>query len=218
MSSSKKLFIGLIGVIALVAFLLVQQIRRASSITTHTKVLPIISAEAVDIPLDKSEPILGSPGAPLTLVEFVDLGIADARSLHTTLAAFVAEHPQDVRLFFKDTPNSSIFSVNATLAHQAAYCAGKQKNFWPFVGRVAENSGNLREANLRKIAADLKLNSTEWWACVQSGEAGQKMEATAALSKNLSIGTAPALFVNNKRVNLGENINLKQMLGSFIAK
>ena len=208
----------MLAVIALTAFLLVQQIRRANSITTRAKALPIISSQTVDIPLDKTDPILGNPGAPLTLVEFVDLGIAEARNLHITLATFVSEHPREVRLFFKDAPNSGIFSSNATLAHRAAFCAGKQKNFWPFVGKVAENSANIREANLKKIAADLKLNSTDWWACTQASEAGQKMEAATTLFKSSSTGAAPVLFVNNKRVNLSEDIDLKQMLGSFIAK
>lgn len=214
----KKFLLILLAATVVTGLLLFQQIKKSADIVTQMKAAPIISANAIDLPIDKTDPILGNPGAPLTIVEFIDLGNSRARKIHTELADFVSAHPLDARLIWKDAPSHSIFSFDATLAHQAAFCAGKQNKFWPFVAESIKNSGHLTEAGLKDTAAKLKLDVASWWDCANSTATTQKIKDAVDLLPSLSVNSAPAIFINNKKVNLDENIDLTQMLGMLIAK
>ncbi len=148
----------------------------------------------------------------------MDLGSDKAQKTHSELYEFVSKNPRDARLIWKDAPNSNIFSYNATLAHKAAFCAGDQNKFWQFVDEILKSKANLREAGLNNISSRLKLDSTKLWECVNSTAAEAKINFSKNLMRSLGIKSSPALFVNNRKINLEEKIDLKQMLNTFIEK
>ncbi len=216
--SHKKLFIALSVFIGLAALLLSWQIRLAKNITTRTKTLPLIESVAVNIPIDKTDPILGNPGAPLTVTEFVDLGNEKSRSIHATIADFVVKNPTEARLIWKDYPSAGIFGGNSFLLHQAAYCAGQEKKFWPFITELLKRRMEPKEAGLKDTAKQARLNIESWWLCANAPTTKQYVTSAAALAQSLNIKSAPAVFLNNKRINLEENIDLAQMLATLIKK
>jgi protein-disulfide isomerase len=194
-----------------------RQIVRTLQITVVRTEAPLISPGVVFIPNSDSEQSFGNPGANIIVTEFVDLGCARCLSLHSAIKQFVFKHPQDIRLIWKDNPRAGILS-DYNLAHQAAYCAGKQNKFWEFIGVAKEQRNNLAEAGLKKIALDLNLNTESWWLCVNSPETKQAIDSSVGQAAQLGIRSLPAIFVNNKMINTDKDVNMEEMLTNFIVK
>ncbi len=203
--------------VALAGFFFYLQIMRANQITVQRTEVPLISAIAINLPATESEQMLGNPGATTTIVEFMDLSCARCLTLHATIKDFVTKHPQAMRVVWKDDVKPGIFS-NYTLAHQAAFCAGKQNKFWEFMDMAIANKNNLLEPGLKKIATDLNLNIEPWWQCSNSAETKQAVADSVLLADQLGIKSLPAIFVNNKLINTAKDVNMEEMLGNFIGK
>lgn len=217
MSNNKKFITLLLMMVALAGLLFYRQIMRANQITVERTDIPLISANAIFIPASESEQMLGNPGATTTIVEFVDLNCGRCLSLHATIKDFVIKHPQAIRLIWKDDVKPGIFS-NFTLAHQAAYCAGKQNKFWEFIDIAIANKNNLLEPRLKKIAQGLNLDVEPWWQCVNSPETAQAIANSAQMADQLGIKALPAIFVNNKLINTSKDISMEEMLQNFIGQ
>lgn len=214
--SHKNLFLLLIVFIGIGAFILFRQILVAKDIVTTPSKDFVISPTVLPIPLDYTEPILGNPGSPLTIIEFSDLGCTKCRETHKLLASFVSSHPSEVKLIWKDLPNQAIFSRDHRLVHQAAWCAHAQKQFWPFVEKVLNRSDYNKEKALKEIAGELRLNITTWWQCTTDVKTQQKMDAAILLAHQLGIRHTPAVFINNKEINLKNDLDLEQFLNSLL--
>ncbi len=203
--------------VALAGLFFFLRLNRTRQITVSRNLTPLIAPGAIFIPNSDSEQMIGNPGAAITVVEFVDLDCARCASLHLAAKEFVQKHPQDVRLVWKDIVKPTIFS-DYTLAHQAAYCAGKQNKFWEFVDIAMANRNNLAEAGLKKIALNLNINIEPWWICVNGAEAKQAIANSTQMANQLGIKSLPAIFVNNKLINTDKEVNITDMLTNFIKK
>jgi len=219
MRPAKKLFLILALLIIAVMFLFTRELRKAFDITTETETRPIVSENTANTFLvDKSDYVLGNPGADLDIIIFGDFSCAKCREVYTTVSALVRSHPQDIRLVWKGAPIGGIFTRGNFLPHQAAYCAGRQNKSFEFMELLMADKHNLSEAGLKKAAEGLKLNENAWWQCSNSEEAKNKVTDSVSLFDALDLRTLPALFVNNKLLNTDADINLEEILLSFIKK
>lgn len=218
MSKQKRLFILLLIIISLATLFFIKIFRQTLNITTKQTGTPIISDGMADIPVDQTDPVLGNPGADLNIIMFGDFTCAKCREVYTEVAKTVRANPQKMRLIWKSAPLGGIFTAGNFLPHQAAYCAGQQKQFWPFAEIAMADKNNLTENGLKKIAEGLKLNITTWWNCTNSETAKKKITDTVAIVNGLRLRDVPALFVNNKLIDTNAKIELETMLTSFITK
>lgn len=202
----------------LAGFLFFLQINRSKQITINQTPTALISENATFIPPSDSDLILGNPGAPITIVEFMDFNCKDCLSFHMTIKEAVVKYPQQMRLIWKDAPQPRLLFKDASLTHQAGWCVAKQdqKKFWQFVDTVG--TGNISESTLKKIIQGMNLNMAAWETCLQSDQTKQAVAAGTELAKNLGIPSLPAIFINNKAINIEADINLREMLESFIKK
>lgn len=216
MNKQKRFFILFLIILALAGIFFLKEFRRALGITTSQSNTPIISDGMANIPIDQTDPILGNPGADLNIILFGDFSCAKCREVYTQVAKTVRANSQKMRLVWKSAPLGGIFTAGNFLPHQAAYCAGQQKQFWPFAEMAMADKYNLTEAGLKKVAEGLKLNTTTWWQCTNSDLAKKKITDTVAIVDSLHLRSVPALFVNNKLVDTDAKINLEELLVSFI--
>jgi|SRR3989338_3099310 len=216
MQKQKKFYILFLIILALAGIFFIKEFRRALGITTSQSNTPIISDGMANIPLDQTDPILGNPGADLNIILFGDFSCAKCREVYAQVAKTVRANSQKMRLVWKSAPLGGIFIAGNFLPHQAAYCAGQQKQFWPFAEMAMADKYNLTEAGLKKVAEGLKLNTTSWWQCTNSDVAKKKITDTVAIVDALQLRSVPALFVNNKLVDTDAKINLEELLVSFI--
>ncbi len=203
--------------VALAGFLFYKQIIRTSQITIRQTSTPLISANIINIPTSESEQMLGNPGATTTIVEFVDLNCARCLATHSIIKKFVIQHPQAIRMIWKDAVKPGIFS-NFTLAHQAAYCAGKQNKFWEFIDTATANQNNLSEPGLKTIAQNLKLDLEPWWQCTNNPETIRIIADSVKTADQLGVRSLPAIFINNKIINTDKDVNIEELMSRFIGK
>lgn len=216
--SNKKFLLGLGGVVALSFLLLAIQIKKSFSITTSHVNEPLIAANAIDIPIDQSEPLLGSPGSPITLVAYLDFGSQKNRALYTVLTEAVRKHPSDFRLVFKHAPYSSFWFQNThTAVHTALYCAEAQGKLWAYADQLAGIASLWRNQQLTDAATAAGIKTETFTSCLATPETKANLAVLVQNSKQLA-PTAPTLFVNNKKINLTTDIDLSQLLQSFIQK
>lgn len=218
MPSTKKFLFLLLIITLITGVFFYKEIKQAWQITIKKSALPLISENSISIPIDNSDPMYGNPGAPITVIEFGDIGCDQCKKDHYIIKNFVSKHPMDLRLVWKDAPRTNVFVSGYILAHQAAQCAGKQNKFWQFLEIAMQNTNNLQEPGLKKIAEGLNLDTAKWWMCVNASEIKQKIQASIDLADQLGINKLPAVFVNNKQINTDKDIDLEKLLEQIIKK
>jgi len=216
--NNKKFIFLLLAVVLIAGLLFYVEIRKAINITVTPNPTPLIADQTSNIPIDDSDPMMGNPGAPITIVEFGDIGCKDCQRVNFLIKDFVSKHPLDTRLVWKDAPRSNFFSDGYTLAHQAAQCAGKQNKFWQFLDIAMQNTNNLQEPGLRKIADGLNLNAQTWWDCTNSDATKQKITDSLNLADQLQITSLPAVFLNNRKILINPDIDVTKLLEQAIVK
>jgi len=195
-----------------------QQIKLFKTISIKPESKPLMNAQLVYIPTDDNDPYFGNPGAPLWIVEFADFGCKKCSQINAELMAFARTHPADVKIIWKNAPISGWISDGSEVAHRGAYCASKQNKFWEFTSMVFADRNNLKIDQLNKIAEGLKLNMTAWVNCVNSDTAKQKIAADLNLAQALGVNELPGIFVNNRQVNIPDDIVFSDMLNTFLKK
>lgn len=208
----KKLYWILLIAIIVCLFFLVQQVRGIFNITAKIKDTPLVSNSAFDIIIKSDTPIWGNPGAALTIVEFADLGSSQSAKVHHTVSNFTKKHSKEIRLVWKNSPETKIFSDNNITMHLMASCL-KDNIFWDFVTE-AYDVGNPDK--LYGHADKYGTDQMAWKLCADSAQATEKINNDIIEGENIYV-KGPALFINNKRINIDEDFDLEQMLETLIS-
>lgn len=219
-ASKKKLYFLLILAVFFLVFLIIRQMSIADKISVSRSDRMLIDPTITDIPTDPNDPIFGNQGAPITILEFVDLNSKLSREIHSKTKNFVAAHPTEVRLIWKDLPAPSIFDRETALPHRAAWCVYKQdkSKFWNFID-LALNEKKITDINiLVNLAKQINLNVPAWQQCLNSTETKARIESSISLARALGFEQAPAMFINNKKVNYLDEVDLEKLLEEVIKK
>lgn len=217
-ASNKKLYFFLLIIIGILSVLVFQQFSIANKNSLSHSDKTLVDTNLTDIPIDPSDPVFGNQGAPITILEFIDLNSQLSRDIYRQTKDFVAAHPTEIRMIWKDLPTANIFNADTSLPHLAAWCAYKQdKNkFWNFID-LALTHKKITDINiLTNIADQLKLNINAWQQCIGATETKTKIETSLSLGRSLNILKGPAIFINNKKINYLNEINLEDFLKEII--
>lgn len=217
MHKIKNFYILLILAIIIAGGSFAWQVIKVREITITPDATPLISDGFYEISTNE-DPILGNPGAPLTLIMFSDFACADCQKKYSILADFVKAHPQEARMFLKYSPKPSLIFKSDNLAFRGALCANKQNKFWGYADLLIGMDNTNKQNDLEKNVANLKINSSAWQDCLNSPEIQQKIAGAIALSQTLGIEKVPTIYINNKKLNLDTNPNLEDLLSKLIAK
>jgi protein-disulfide isomerase len=88
--------------------------------------------------------------------------------------------------------------ANAQKAAEASRCAGAQGKYWEYHDLLFANNNALDLAKLKKFAADLNLDSTQFDACLDSGKYAELVSKDMAEGARVGVGGTPAFFVNGR--------------------
>ncbi|MBU0545824.1 DsbA family protein [Patescibacteria group bacterium] len=217
--SKEKKFIGLFTlIVAILLLVFISQFNKFQNITTHPSKEPIISAVSYDIPIDESDAVFGNPGAPITIVEFCSLDCRECRATHLLISDFVKQNPSNARLIWKDTAIPHYFFQTNKLAGASVYCASLQGDGeqFKFIETAMREKMSFNETQIKKVAQDAGLNADALWQCANTPDAQSKADTSMLLAQSLGIKSLPSVFVNNKKINLDEGVDLKKMLDKFV--
>ncbi len=149
--------------------------------------------------------VKGSATAKVELVHFSDYQCPYCKRFYEqNEAQLETEYVKTgkVKITFRNYPLP--FHQNAQVAAEAAECAGLQGKFWEFHD-VLFTKGNgdgtgLDAASLKQYAADLKLDTTKFGACLDNGETKSIVTKDAADGQTAGVSGTPTTFVNGVAV------------------
>lgn len=139
-------------------------------------------------------PSIGSRAARVVVVEFSDFQCPFcARFANETWPELKAKFVDSgqVRVVFKNVPLG--IHPRAKPAATAAMCAEVQGMFWPFHDAIFKTPGDLGDAHLASVAADVGVNRTSFASCMTGTIA--RIGADADLAASLGIAGTPTFIV-----------------------
>jgi protein-disulfide isomerase len=148
--------------------------------------------------LDLSDtPVKGSPGAPVTIVEFVDYECPHCRRVQPVLRQILDEYRDEVKVLFKHYPLGS--HTNARLAAEAATAAHKQGKFWAYNDKLWNISDSLSPAGMEQIAKDVGLDVAKWRTDFESEAVKARVQKDRQQGEALAIAATPTIYINGRQ-------------------
>jgi len=219
MKSHKKIYLIFVILILILTIFVSSEIKKASETKIKSTSKPIISSEITPISIEKDDPILGNPGAPISIIEFLNIGTCrkECRIEQQKLMQFVKNNPKKVRLIWKDAPSGSfLLSNNNELAHVTAYCAGTQGKFWEFINLITKTNDKINENKLYNSFKELKINESYMKSCLESDISTKKVGDSFIFSNALELKGNLNLFINNKKVNVEKDRDILEILNRLL--
>lgn len=138
---------------------------------------------------------IGSPAAPLQLLEFTDIQCPYCRKFHSRYAAFSAANPDKVSLVILHFPLES-HSLARGGAH-AIECANAAGHLVPFLDLAFELQDSLTAVGWTQIAFRAGISDTTSFGRCRAAELGaEKIARALHLGDSLKITGTPTLLVN----------------------
>ena len=152
--------------------------------------------------LDKlnGSPVLGSPSALITIVEFGDYQCeACYHWYHNTRADIIENYVETgkVNLIFMDLP---FLGRDSSPAAQATYCANDQGKYWEYHETLynfqeAVDNGWASKDRLVSFAFDLDMNTDEFNDCMDTKKYTKRVKANYDESQRLGIEATPTFII-----------------------
>jgi protein-disulfide isomerase len=152
-----------------------------------------------DITVNETDPVLGDPNAPVTIVEFSDFKCPYCgRFVKETMQPLMDAYAGKVKLVFRQYP---ILGQGSVLAALASGCARDQGKFWEFHDLVFANQGDLTREAFVKYAGDLDLDVETFSTCFDEQQHMSEIQADYAYAQNLGITGTPTFFINGEYIS-----------------
>jgi protein-disulfide isomerase len=157
--------------------------------------------------------VVGSPDAPVEIIEFADFECPGCGHFATVTEPDVMQRlvaSGRARFRFVDFPLS--IHPNAIAAHNAGACANEQGKFWEmhdriFYGQVEWNTQATSNPGrvLKRYASDLGLDTKAFNACFDSRRYQTQIEANRLEGERLRVPGTPTFIIGNRLVYQGGN-------------
>ena len=184
----------------------------ASSASTST-VVTVPASSSFDLAsslLSGSPPTLGSPSAPVTIVEFGDYQCPTCGAWYHSQEALLIQNLVDTgraKLVWRDF---DYFGPDSVSASEAAYAAREQGKFWQFhdllfQSQQTPNNGWASRQNMETFARQLGLNMTEFDQSFNSGKYDSLINANHNLGIQAGVTGTPTFFLigpNGKMITI----------------
>lgn len=142
-------------------------------------------------------PTIGDYSAPLTMVEFTDLGCPDYAKFRTEIFPKLRDEfilTGKVQFVSRNLPLS--IHPNALQAAEAGQCAREQGQFWEMRNWMSSNPTQLDLNHVRKQAIAMGLNVEQFRHCLASAKYRSTIKAEVDdATKNLHITGTPAFVI-----------------------
>ena len=97
---------------------------------------------------------------------------------------------------YKDFPLS--IHNNAQNAAEASRCAREQDKYWEYHDVLFKHGTALTLDNLKKFAADLKLDTAKFNTCLESGKYAAAISKDMADGMKVGVSGTPAFLINGR--------------------
>lgn len=148
----------------------------------------------------EDDPTLGSPQAPVTIIEFSEFECVFCAEFATNTKPLLEEYIENgtVRFVFKDFPLS--IHPKAPQLAKAAGCAQEQGAFWEYHDLLYENMDAHELSHLNQYANRTGLNMTEFDSCFRGGLRDNEVQNDLLQGREFGVRGTPTFFFNGRRV------------------
>ena len=152
-----------------------------------------------DVIVNETDPVLGSPDAPITIVEFSDFKCPYCgRFVSETMDPLMKDFEGKIKLVFRNYP---ILGQSSVLAALAGGCAKDQGKFWEFHDLVFANQQDLTKEAFVKYATELDLDVATFTKCFDEQQHMSEIQADYAYAQNLGATGTPTFFINGSYIS-----------------
>jgi protein-disulfide isomerase len=171
--------------------------------TLEPDVTPEATTEPL-IPLD-DDPVLGSPDAPVTIIEYSEYLCSYCRAFALETLPLIEEQYIDTgqaKLIFRDFPVHGEGSIAMAMV---AECAADQDKFWEMnktlFDRVEEWSASEDLlATLMGYADEFGMDTDVFYTCLQEGTTVERIREDYEIAVQEGVNATPTFFVNGTLV------------------
>jgi protein-disulfide isomerase len=156
----------------------------------------------------------GTPGASITIVEFLDFECPSCKKFFTTSDELLKEFEGKVLLVMKNYPldkacNPSMdhdLHKNSCYMAEVSRCAGEQGKYWDITARffafedLHDDSPKVVTTKIKDVIKALSLDEDAIASCVQSGRYRKKLLEDIELADSLGIPGTPFIMINGRPV------------------
>lgn len=151
-------------------------------------------------PATVNDHIVGSPDAPIVLIEYSDFQCPYCQMIHPTLKRLVAESNGQIAWVMRNYPLTSIHP-QARPAAFAAECVTEQLGndaYWQFADTLFANQDKLSPAYYAQVATELGVNETTYNSCISTQKHAAKIDQESRdAESNGGNGTPFTVIVGN---------------------
>jgi protein-disulfide isomerase len=149
-------------------------------------------------PITKDDWSLGSPGAPVTLLEYGDFECPHCAAARPVVEGLVAEDPKTIRLVYRHFPVTTVHP-HALIAAEAAEAAGAQGLFWEMHDMVFAHQPELSYGTLRTCAAAIGLDMARFDLEMETHTHLPEVRLDFRRGVQDGVNGTPTIFINRLR-------------------
>lgn len=146
-----------------------------------------------------SDPVYGTVGAPITLIEFGDFQCAACADTHEALLQVVNEYRDYIELVWKDFPLTSSHQF-AESAAVAARCAQNQDAFWEYHDALYARQAEFLFNPWIEIAGNLGLDTESFKTCLETESTKRYVVEGYFIARALDLVEAPTFYINDTQL------------------
>lgn len=149
-------------------------------------------------PVGPGDHVLGSPDAPVTLVEYGDFECPHCARAHPIVRLAREQMGDDLRFVFRHFPLAKIHP-HAEHAAEMAEAAGERGKFWPMHDLLFEYQHALADDALGRYAVALGIDARWAAAALVEGRFRERVRANFASGIRSGVNGTPTFFINGTR-------------------
>jgi protein-disulfide isomerase/uncharacterized membrane protein/rhodanese-related sulfurtransferase len=180
--------------------------------------LPQVSAATLDEHLVRPDShAIGSPDAPVTVVEFGDFECPMCGNAQPMIQQMLDKYGSQIRFVFRQFPVNEIHPYAQTAA-EASECAAEQGKFWETERKFYQEQADLTEPALDRYAAEIGLNVKALDQCLVDGSVRARVQQDVDDGKAVGVQGTPTFFVGHQRLfGLTQYKQLSQLIDAQLA-
>lgn len=163
------------------------------SLRTRANIMVELAPPTAAIGIENAAAIEGPSDAPVRVVEFADYQCPYCQRVNPDLNKLITEFGDKVAVVYKDFPLP--MHPHAEKAAEAARCAGVQGKFWEYHNLLFSDK-KLELPDLKQDAKTLKLDTTQFDQCLDSGQQAASVNKDRDEGMKLGLSGTPSFFVN----------------------
>lgn len=147
-----------------------------------------------------NDPRLGSPDAPVTIVEFSDFQCPHCKTFHEQIfPALRRLYGDNVRWVFVNRyfPGGHLYAEKAALGGE---CAARQGRFWAYADYVFAHQEELGGEIVDRAAGEAGLDEASYTQCLRNRETASEVAADQAEAARIGVDGTPYFLVNGVQV------------------